>query len=64
MKIREVTYSRGETINTGNFNSVRLDFSATAVIDDGETADEAHAKVREFVLAKVTAEASKHRNRT
>lgn len=61
MKITTVTYSRGETINTGNFNSVRLDVSATAALDETESAEEAYAKVRDTVNSKVAAEAAKHR---
>jgi len=64
MKIREVTYSRGETINTGNFNSVRVDVSATAPVDVHEDEEIVFQEVREFVLAKLHVETSKHRNRT
>lgn len=61
MKITTITYSRGETINTGNFNSVRLDIAATATIDEAESAEDAYAKVREAVNSKIAAEVAKHR---
>lgn len=61
MKIVELTYSRGETINTGNFNSVRLDISATVRPDEGESPEEVYAKARDAVNSKVAAEAAKHR---
>lgn len=61
MRIAQVTYSRGETINTGNFNSVRVDVSVTADIDEGESAEEAFAKIRDAANSKVAAEAAKHR---
>ena len=64
MKIREVTYSRGATINTGNFNSVRVDVSATVVVEEGEDAETVYQRAKDFVMAKVQAEVAKNGNRT
>lgn len=61
MKIKQITYGRGETVNTGNFNSVRVDVSVTADIEDGDSPEEVYAKVRDAVNSKVAAEAAKHR---
>lgn len=58
MKISEVTYSRGATINTGNFNSARVDISASARIDDDP--DGAFDRLKEWVDRRVAAEVSKH----
>lgn len=61
MRITEITVSRGETINTGNFNSVRVDVSCTCSIEEGDIAEDAYAKIRDAVNSKVAAEVAKHR---
>lgn len=63
MKIRGICCSRGETSNPGNFNSVRLEFSVTATIEDGESVDESYQKLRDWVLSRVQVEAAKHGKR-
>jgi len=60
MKITDITYARGATINTGNFNSVRLDVSVTAHVDEGEEPETVYARIRDTVNSKVAAEAAKH----
>lgn len=61
MRISQVTYSRGETVNTGNFNSVKFEVSVTAEIEDGDSAEEVYAKIKDAANSKVAAEAAKHR---
>ena len=40
-----VTMSLGATLNMGNFESVRLDYSLTDDLRTGETPDQAYARV-------------------
>lgn len=49
MRISEVSYSVGRTINTGSFESVRLDFSGTAVVGSSDDHRKAYATLREEV---------------
>jgi hypothetical protein len=43
MKVRDITVTRSRTLNLGNFESARLEFTATADLEDGETFEEAMA---------------------
>lgn len=60
MQITSITYNRGATINTGNFNSVRVDISATAEVPEGEAPDDAMERLKDFVEDKVRAEVGRH----
>lgn len=40
-----VSVSLGATINTGNFSSIRLDYSLTDDVRSGETVNDAYARV-------------------
>ena len=60
MKITDITYARGQTINTQSFNSGRVDVSVTARLDDGEEPEAVYAKLRDTVNSKVAVEAAKH----
>jgi hypothetical protein len=43
MKVRNISVTRSRTINLGNFESSRLEFTATADLEDGETFEDAMA---------------------
>ena len=58
MKITALTYSRGETVNRGNFASTRIDLSVTASVDDGEDAETVYARLRDTVNSKVATQAA------
>jgi hypothetical protein len=49
MRVKQLSYTRGATINIGDFESVRVDVSATADLDDGEVFDTAYAQLKETV---------------
>jgi hypothetical protein len=59
MKPSKISVSYGRTINTGNFNSVRLDASIEVELEDGDTATAAYDKAFEIVKAQVGSEAMK-----
>jgi len=42
---REISVSFGRTINTGNYNSLRLDTRVTEIISKGEDIDEAYKRL-------------------
>ena len=56
MKITQITYARGATINLGNFNSGRFDLSVTIAIQDGEDADEKFVAARDWVAKRIQAD--------
>ena len=56
MKITQITYSRGATVNGGNFNSVRFDISATVEIEAADDADAKYEAVRDWVGRRLQAE--------
>lgn len=56
MKLSQITFSRGATLNRGNFNSERIDIGATVEIDPGESAEEAFTRLAKWVRAKVSDE--------
>jgi len=59
MKPTKISVSYGKTVNTGNFNSLRLDASLEVELEPGDTASEAYAKAFAQVKATVAAEAGK-----
>ncbi len=58
MTIVEIRYAAGRTINTGNFESTRVDISATVRLadDDDESGEQAYESVREFVETRLAQE--------
>ena len=48
-RFTEVSYTVGRTINTGNFESIRLDFSGTAAVGSSDD----HRKVYEMLREEV-----------
>lgn len=70
MKITQVTYQRGRTINVGNYESVKLEIGLTADVDSEDTVPEVLGELRRTVLSELTREAkavrelAKARNRT
>lgn len=53
MKIVMITASHGLTVNLGNFNSARFEFSAEAEVEEKENAVDASKKLREFVAERI-----------
>lgn len=51
-----VTYSFGLTINTGNYESVRVDVTMASDVEGNETFDEAYERVKSVVQDKVEEE--------
>jgi methyl coenzyme M reductase subunit D len=49
----QVTVSLGYTINLGNFQSIRLDFSVDDYARQGENVNEAFERVYKFVESKL-----------
>lgn len=56
MKIQQITYSRGATINHGNFNSSRFDISVTVELDAEDNAATAYDKAKSWVSDRIKAE--------
>ena len=56
MKIKTVTYSRGATINQGNFNSSRFDVSVTVELDAEDIAAAVYDKAKAWVNDRIKAE--------
>ena len=56
MKMQAMTYSRGATINQGNFNSVRFDISVTVALDDGDDQAASYEKAKAWVGKCLAAE--------
>ncbi len=63
MKIVEISYAMGRTLNLGNFQNVKVDISVTARVDEGEEAEAVYTRLRDSVTSKVQAEAAKHGSR-
>ena len=62
MRIKKITYSRGMTVNVGDFESVRVDIAAEADIGDSPYA-EALAELRGLVDADIRSEVRAIRRR-
>lgn len=56
MNIKKITYSAGATVNTGNFNSIRFDWSAEAELQVGDDPEESANKLRDWVQEKIETE--------
>lgn len=56
MRPTKVTYSRGLTLNVGNFESVRIDISVEAEVEPGETFQGAYQAAKKAVDAAVREE--------
>jgi hypothetical protein len=63
MKIREIHYARGATINVGNFNNVKVECGASVEIDEGDDADKIFDKLRAWVEARVADEARRYQGK-
>jgi hypothetical protein len=50
----KVSVALGYTLNLGNFQSLRFDFSVTDNARNGETADQAFSRIYKFVEDKLT----------
>lgn len=55
MKITQITYARGATVNVGNFNSIRFDISVTVSID-ADDADAKYEAARDWVDRRLAAQ--------
>lgn len=49
MKIERIRLLAGGTINIGNFENLKVEFQAEALIDEGEDIPNAKAQLRDFV---------------
>lgn len=49
MKIERIRLMAGGTINIGNYESLKVEFSAEGVIEPGEDIQNAKAQLRDFV---------------
>lgn len=56
MKVKTISYSRALTINLGNFESCRVDWSMSAEVEDTDDLAAAVAELRVLVQAEVKAE--------
>lgn len=52
--MESITVSFGITLNTGNFESLRVDYGATLHVEPGETPEQAFDRVAEIVGKKFT----------
>lgn len=57
-KTTTLTYAVGLTINTGNFNSCRLDQSETVELEPGDDPVAVSTDLRNRVVARIQADAS------
>ena len=56
VKFIQMTYSRGATVNQGNYNSARVEVSATIEVGEKEKPDDQYLKLRDWVEQKVKLE--------
>ena len=56
MRARQLTFSRGATINTGSYNSERVDVSLTVELEDDDIKEEVFLTMRSWVKARVAEE--------
>ncbi|RLB66889.1 MAG: hypothetical protein DRH08_05060 [Deltaproteobacteria bacterium] len=49
MKIRKITVARGRTINTGNFNSKRFEYSVEVELEKEEPVQKVRLTVNEMI---------------
>ena len=62
MKIRRLSFTRGATVNLGNFNSAKFEASAEVELGDEDKLDDVFQRMRDWVTAKVAAEVKAARN--
>jgi hypothetical protein len=63
MKFRELTYSRGATINMGNYNNVRLEVTASVTLDASDDPDKSFVKLRAWVEQHAAEEARRYQSK-
>ena len=56
MKVTALTYARGATVNTGNFNSARFDISVTVALEDSDDHAAVYEKAKSWVGRCLAAE--------
>jgi hypothetical protein len=61
MKITKLTYRRGVTINTGDFESVRIDAGMDADLEEGEDPVVCYQELKKLVRAQMRPEVEKIR---
>jgi hypothetical protein len=59
MQITSMTYTRGATVNTGNYSSERADISATANFKGDHTDEMQFAELKNFVDTRLKIEVIK-----
>jgi hypothetical protein len=59
MQIKRMSFTRGATVNLGNFNNARLEFSAEIELQPGDDEEEQFARLRNYVCGKMAAEVKK-----
>lgn len=60
MKFREVSVLVGRTINMGNYESLRVELSASAVLDDGDDLDIVVENISDWLKVRVRHQVSEH----
>lgn len=60
MVFRKMHFTRGATINCGNYNNIRIEFSAEVEVPEGEDPEACFEKLRDYVTAKVKAEVARN----
>jgi hypothetical protein len=60
--MESITVSFGITLNTGNFESLRIDYGATLHVKPGETHEQAFDRVAEVVGKKFTEQVNETRD--
>lgn len=58
MKIKEISFSRGASLNMGNYNSAKVDVWAKVEVEEGEDPEAAYAALREWIHRKTREEAA------
>lgn len=54
--LRKLSFSRGATVNLGNFNNVRFEVSAEIELQEGDEENAAFQRLRDWVTQKIKAE--------
>lgn len=53
---RRIKYSLGRTLNIGNFESIRVDYSEEVLVNEDYDMDKARAALKEIVLKEIEKE--------
>lgn len=61
MELKEITVSVGRTVNLGNFESLRIDVSATATLTPDDVADEKRGELSNWLRHHVQKTISEQR---